>query len=108
MGPRAFRASPTAGCVSRRSTASTCGWRPTGGCGRGSEGIAGVSPAAQRAGLSMFPLASRWYLACEPVACVVPRLVQEIGAGARSIESKRAEVAGLPAELRLTAEDVQE
>jgi hypothetical protein len=39
---------------------------------------------------------------------VVPTLIQEIGPGARPVEDKRAELAALPRELRLTAEDVEE
>jgi hypothetical protein len=67
-----------------------------------------MRPIAQRAGLSMIQLACQWNLAHEPVATVVPTLIQEVGEGARPIESKRAELTALPADMRLTAEDVQE
>ena len=36
----------------------------------------------------------------------MPTLIQEVGAGARPVEGKRAELAALPAELRLTPDDV--
>jgi hypothetical protein len=42
------------------------------------------------------------------VACVVPTLIQERGPHARPIEDKRAELATLPPELRLTPQDVEE
>ena len=65
-----------------------------------------MRPVAERAGLTMIQLACQWNLAHAPVACVAPTLIQEVGAGARPIEHKRAELAALPAEIRLTAEDV--
>jgi hypothetical protein len=42
------------------------------------------------------------------VECAVPTLIQEIGAAARPVEDKRAELAALPGEIRLTAADVDE
>jgi hypothetical protein len=42
------------------------------------------------------------------VACVVPTLIQEAGADARPVEDKRAELAALPGEMRLSPEDVSE
>jgi hypothetical protein len=39
---------------------------------------------------------------------VVPTLIQEVGPTARSVESKRAELAALPSDLRLSAQDVEE
>jgi len=65
-----------------------------------------MRPVAERAGLTMIQLACQWNLAHGPVACVVPTLIQEVGGEARPVESKRAELAALPAELRLTTEDV--
>ena len=67
-----------------------------------------MRPIAQRAGLTMIQLACQWNLAHDPVACVVPTLIQEAGAGARPVEEKRAELAALPADLRLSAADVEE
>ena len=83
-------------------------FRPAGWIEQGRERLERMRPVAQRAGLSMIQLACQWNLAHRPVACVVPTLIQEAGAGARPVESKRAELAALPAELRLTAEDVEE
>jgi aryl-alcohol dehydrogenase-like predicted oxidoreductase len=83
-------------------------FRPAGWIEQGRERLERMRPIAQRAGLSMIQLACQWNLAHEPVATVVPTLIQEVGEGARPIESKRAELTALPADMRLTAEDVQE
>jgi Ser/Thr protein kinase RdoA (MazF antagonist) len=40
------------------------------------------------------------------VACVAPTLIQESGPAARPVEEKRAELAALPVELRLSRDDV--
>ena len=63
-------------------------------------------PIAERASLTPIQLACQWNLAHPAVECVVPTLIQEAGDGARRIEEKRAELAGLPVELRLDGEDV--
>jgi aryl-alcohol dehydrogenase-like predicted oxidoreductase len=84
------------------------GFRPAGWIEAGRERMDSMRPIAERSGLSMIQLACQWNLAHEPVACVVPTLIQETGSGARPIERKRAELAALPAELRLTADDVDE
>ena len=65
-----------------------------------------MRPIAQRAGLSMIQLACQWNLAHGPVRCVAPTLIQEVGPEAKSVEDKRAELAVLPAEPRLTRGDV--
>jgi aryl-alcohol dehydrogenase-like predicted oxidoreductase len=83
-------------------------FRPAGWIERGRDRLERMRPVAQRAGLTTIQLACQWNLAHGPVACVAPTLIQEIGAGARRVESKRAELAALPAELRLTPEDVEE
>ena len=63
-------------------------------------------PIAERAGLTPIQLACQWNLAHPAVECVVPTLIQEAGPEARPIEDKRAELAALPAEQRLSDEDV--
>jgi aryl-alcohol dehydrogenase-like predicted oxidoreductase len=82
------------------------GFRPAGWIEAGRARIDALRPIAQRSGLTMIQLASQWNLAHAPVACVAPTLIQEVGDGARPIEDKRAELAALPAEMRLTAADV--
>jgi aryl-alcohol dehydrogenase-like predicted oxidoreductase len=83
------------------------GFRPAGWIEAGRDRFEGMRPIAERAGLSMIQLACQWNLAHEAVRCVAPTLVQEAGAGARTIEAKRAELAGLPADQRLTAGDIE-
>ena len=81
-------------------------FRPAGWIEQGRERLEQMRPVAQRAGLTMIHLACQWNLAHQAVACVVPTLIQEVGPGARAVESKRAELAALPAETRLTAQDI--
>jgi aryl-alcohol dehydrogenase-like predicted oxidoreductase len=83
------------------------GFRPAGWIEAGRERIAGMRPFAQRAGLTLIQLACQWNLAHDAVRCVVPTLIQEAGAGARPVEDKRAELAALPPDLRLTQADLQ-
>jgi aryl-alcohol dehydrogenase-like predicted oxidoreductase len=83
-------------------------FRPPGWIEAGRDRLESMRPTAERAGLTMIQLASQWNLAHDPVACVVPTLIQEAGAAARPIEDKRAELAALPAEMRLSPEDVSE
>ncbi|MFZ0042225.1 MAG: aldo/keto reductase [Solirubrobacteraceae bacterium] len=82
------------------------GFRPPGWIEAGRERLDAIRPFAQRADLSLIQLACQWNLAHGPVACTAPTLIQEIGAQARSIEDKRAELAALPVDLRLTEADV--
>jgi aryl-alcohol dehydrogenase-like predicted oxidoreductase len=82
------------------------GFRPAGWVERGREKLDRIRPIADRAGLTMLQLACQWNLAHERVECVAPTLIQEAGPGARAIEDKRAELAALPPEPRLTKEDV--
>ncbi|MGN6868390.1 MAG: aldo/keto reductase [Solirubrobacteraceae bacterium] len=83
-------------------------FRPAGWIEQGRERLERMRPIAERAGLTTIQLACQWNMAHEPVACVAPTLIQEAGAGARPVESKRAELAGLPADLRLSAEEIEE
>jgi aryl-alcohol dehydrogenase-like predicted oxidoreductase len=83
------------------------GFRPAGWIEAGRQRIDLMRPIADRAGLSTIGLACQWNLAHGPVACVAPTLIQEVGPAARPIEDKRAELAALPVEQRLTAEEVR-
>jgi aryl-alcohol dehydrogenase-like predicted oxidoreductase len=83
-------------------------FRPAGWIQAGRERMDEMRPIAERRGLTMIQLACQWNLAHEAVACVVPTLIQEAGTGARPIEDKRAELATMPAELRLSDADVDE
>jgi aryl-alcohol dehydrogenase-like predicted oxidoreductase len=83
------------------------GFRPAGWIEAGLEGIEAMRPIAERHGLSMIQLACQWNLAHEAVACVAPTLIQEVGPDARSIEDKRAELAALPRDLLLSADELE-
>jgi aryl-alcohol dehydrogenase-like predicted oxidoreductase len=83
-------------------------FRPEGWIERGRERLERMRPIAERADLTTIQLACQWNQAHDPVACVVPTLIQEAGPDARPVESKRAELADLPGELRLSAEEVEE
>ena len=81
-------------------------FRPSGWIEAGRERLDRMRPNAERHGLTMLQLAAQWNLAHDTVACVVPTLIQEAGPDARPIEDKRAELAAVPAEVRLDAGDV--
>lgn len=81
-------------------------FRPQGWIERGRERIAQLEPICAATALTPMQLACQWNLAHPAVECVVPTLIQEAGAGARPIEDKRAELAGLPPDQRLRADQV--
>jgi aryl-alcohol dehydrogenase-like predicted oxidoreductase len=81
-------------------------FRPDGWIEAGLEKLERVLPIAERARLTPIQLACQWNLAHPAVECVVPTLIQETGAEACPIEAKRVELANLPAEQRLSEEDV--
>jgi aryl-alcohol dehydrogenase-like predicted oxidoreductase len=83
-------------------------FRPDGWIEAGRSRLDSMRPIADRNGLTMIQLASQWNLAHEPVRCVAPTLIQELGPNARPVEDKRAELASLPPDLRLSADDVRE
>jgi aryl-alcohol dehydrogenase-like predicted oxidoreductase len=84
------------------------GFRPSGWVTDGMAKVERLGPIAERAGLTPLQLACQWNLAHPAVACAAPTLIQEAGAGARPIEAKREELAALPAEQRLSDEDLAE
>jgi aryl-alcohol dehydrogenase-like predicted oxidoreductase len=83
-------------------------FRPAGWIEAGRERIDSMRPMAECNGLTMIQLACQWNLAHEAVACVAPTLIQELGPDARTIEDKRAELAALPREIRLSRTEVEE
>ena len=82
-------------------------YRPAGWVEGGNSKIERMRHIAQKHGVSLLQLACLWNLSHQPVESVVPTLIQEIGEGSRSIESKVDDLAALP-ELRLSAEEVEE
>jgi aryl-alcohol dehydrogenase-like predicted oxidoreductase len=83
-------------------------FRPEGWIAEGRAKLDRLRPIAEGAGLTPMQLACQWNLAHEAVECVVPTLIQESGDAARPIEEKRAELAALPAEQRLSTDQVDE
>ncbi|MGA8216964.1 MAG: aldo/keto reductase [Solirubrobacterales bacterium] len=83
-------------------------FRPEGWIAEGRAKLDRLRPIAEQAGLTPMQLACRWNLAHPAVECVVPTLIQEVGAGARPIEEKRAELAALPGEPGLSGDQVDE
>jgi len=83
-------------------------FRPAGWVQAGVERLERMRPYAEKHGLSMLQLACSWNLAHPAVRCVTPTLIQESGSDARTIEDKRAELAALPAEVLLSAGEVDE
>jgi aryl-alcohol dehydrogenase-like predicted oxidoreductase len=81
-------------------------FRPEGWIEAGLEKLEQLRPIAARHGLTPMQLACQWNLAHPAVAAVAPTLIQEIGPEARPIEDKRAELAALPNEIRLSEADV--
>ncbi|HTU13607.1 MAG TPA: aldo/keto reductase [Solirubrobacterales bacterium] len=84
------------------------GYRPAGWIEAGTKKLDRIRPIAERHELTMMQLACQWNLAHPAVECVAPTLIQEIGPRARPIEDLRTELAALPAEDRLTSDEVKE
>jgi aryl-alcohol dehydrogenase-like predicted oxidoreductase len=83
-------------------------FRPAGWIEAGLEKLEQMLPIAERAKLTPIQLACQWNLAHPAVECVAPTLIQEIGEEACPIEAKRVELARLPAEQRLSEQDIEE
>jgi aryl-alcohol dehydrogenase-like predicted oxidoreductase len=81
-------------------------FRPAGWVEAGNEKLERLRPIAERHDLTLLQLAAQWCLAHDPVACVVPTLIQERGTAARPIEDKRAELLATPADVRLDDAEV--
>jgi aryl-alcohol dehydrogenase-like predicted oxidoreductase len=83
-------------------------FRPEGWIAEGREKLDRLRPIAEAADLTPIQLACQWNLAHPAVECVVPTLIQEAGESARPIEEKRAELAALPTEPRVSSDQVAE
>ncbi len=80
-------------------------FRPRGWVDDGCERLERIRPIADRHGITPLQLACLWNLAHEPVECVVPTLIEEESAE-KPAERKRRELAELPEENPLTAEEI--
>jgi aryl-alcohol dehydrogenase-like predicted oxidoreductase len=84
------------------------GFRPEGWIEAGRGKLDALRPIAARHGLTLLQLACAWNLSHGSVQCVAPTLIQEPGAGAKPVERKREELAGVPARSPLSADEVAE
>jgi aryl-alcohol dehydrogenase-like predicted oxidoreductase len=82
-------------------------FRPEGWVEAGRERLERMRPIAERRGLTPLQLACAWNLAHDRVRCTVPTLIEEPDA-AKPIEAKRAELAAVPREAVLSADEVDE
>jgi aryl-alcohol dehydrogenase-like predicted oxidoreductase len=83
------------------------GFRPDGWVEAGREKLDRMRPIAERHGITMLELACAWNLSHAVVDCVAPTLIEEPG-GAKPIERKREELAGVSELSPLTVEEVVE
>ena len=81
-------------------------FRPAGWIERGLAKLAEMRSYAEKHDLTAMGLAGQWNLSHPAVECLAPTLIQEVGMEARTVESERAELAAIPAEIRLSADDV--
>ena len=82
-------------------------FRPAGWVEAGSGKLGAMRPIAEHHGLTLLQLACLWNLSQEPIKSVIPTMIQEVGDGAKPIEAKIDELAGLP-EIVLSADEVEE
>jgi aryl-alcohol dehydrogenase-like predicted oxidoreductase len=83
-------------------------FRPAGWVDAGREKLEQMRPYAESHGLTMLQLACAWNLAQPAVRCVTPTLIQESGPGARSVEDKRVELAGVSDAAKLSHDEVEQ
>ena len=81
-------------------------FRPAGWVNEARSRLENLRPIADRHGLTPLQLACQWTLAQPAVACVAPTLIQEPGAGAKSIEDKRGELAAVPERVVLDGDEL--
>ncbi|MFN0125161.1 MAG: aldo/keto reductase [Verrucomicrobiales bacterium] len=81
-------------------------YRPAGWVESSMDKVERIRPVAQRHGLTLLQLACAWTLGQRAVKCVVPTLTQEIGAGARPIDDKLAELVAVAPGCPLSAEEI--
>jgi aryl-alcohol dehydrogenase-like predicted oxidoreductase len=87
------------------------GFRPQGWVERGLGIVDKVGAIGKARGLTPMQTAAQWALAQPAVSCVVPTLIQELpgslDVAPKPIAEKRAELATLPAEIRLSPTEIE-
>jgi aryl-alcohol dehydrogenase-like predicted oxidoreductase len=81
-------------------------FRPDGWIERGLDRIDELRPIAARHGLTPLQLACQFVLAHGPVACAAPTLIQEQGEDRTDVDRQRADLAGVPREVVLSADEI--
>ena len=81
-------------------------FRPAGWVQAGAEKIDAMRPIAEAHGLTMLQLACIWNLCQRPVKSVIPTMIQEPGESSKPVEAKITELAKLPADVRLSDEEM--
>ena len=76
-------------------------FRPAGWVEAGNLKLEQMRPIAEKYGLTLLQLSCLWTLQQPAVKCVVPTLIQEVGAKAKPIEAKIDELAAVGSDLRL-------
>jgi aryl-alcohol dehydrogenase-like predicted oxidoreductase len=71
-------------------------FRPAGWVEAGAAKLDQMRDIAEKHHLTMLQLSCAWNLSQPPVKCVIPTLIQEVGANAKPIEDKLEELATLP------------
>ena len=80
-------------------------FRPAGWVEAGSQKLEQMRPVAKAHNLTLLQLACIWNLSRAAVQSVIPTFIQESGSGAKTIESKIEELAGLP-DVRLSDKEM--
>jgi aryl-alcohol dehydrogenase-like predicted oxidoreductase len=80
------------------------GFRPPGWVEAGTAKLEAMRDVARNHGITMLQLACVWNLSRPAVRSVIPTLIQETGAGSKTIETKADELAALP-EIKLSEEE---
>lgn len=83
-------------------------FRPAGWIEAAAEKLEKIRPIADKHGLTPLQLACQWNLAHETVECVAPTVVIEHDPDARTIFEKIDDLAATPAEVKLSAEEVDQ
>jgi aryl-alcohol dehydrogenase-like predicted oxidoreductase len=82
-------------------------FRPAGWVEAGTAKLEKMRPIAERHGLTLLQLACLWNLSQAPIHSVIPTMIQEVGADAKPIEEKIAELAALPTNT-FNADEIEE
>src|SRR5262249_1452647 len=81
-------------------------FRPGGWVEAGNQKLDPFRPIGEKHGLTALQFDAAWCLQQPAVKCVAPTLIQEVGAGIKSIEDKAVELAATP-QVRFSEDELQ-